>query len=173
MFFTVRLSRNGRYLTYGMRPFLRGTLLFALASVLAMILFSLTAEDLAGMGAAGRVNLVLMPLLLALGSLYQYRLRFDSEGQEVFLDQGLLFLYRRKRWSFDDVTGMLIREYPTRKLDLAGSRCQFGFYLSGKPVILERSLSPGNFQAFYYAFASFFPRSIPGQESRFSDTMHP
>ncbi len=173
MFFSVSLSPSGRRLSYGMRPFLRGALLFALASVLAMVAFSLTAEDLAEMGLPGRVNLVAMPLLLALGSLYRYRLRFDADRQEVCLDHGLLFLYRRKRWTFDEVTGLLVREYPTRKLDPAGTRYQFGFYLSGKPVVLERSLSPGNFRAFYGAFASFFPRTVPGQESGFSATMRP
>lgn len=140
-----------------MRPFLRGALAFALASVLAMAAFSLTPEDIAEAPWAGRVNLVLMPILLALGSLYRYRVLFDAEKGEVYLDHGLMFPYRRRRWAFEEVTGLIVRSYPTRKLDPAGTRYVFGFYFSGRPVILERSCSPGAFQHFYYSFKAFFP----------------
>lgn len=160
MFFSVSRSRDGKRLSYGMKPFLRGALVFALASVLAMIAFSLTPEDIAGAPLAGKINLVLMPTLLLAGSLYRYRVLFDSDRSEAYLDHGLLFAYRRTRWSFDEVTGLIVRSYPTRKLDPAGTRYVFGFYFSGRPVILEKGCAPGAFQHFYYSFKTFFPRPV-------------
>lgn len=160
MFFSVSRSRDGKRLSYGMSPFLRGALLFALASVLAMLAFSLTAADVAEAPLAGKVNLVLMPTLLALGSLYRYRVLFDAGKGEAYLDHGLVFAYHRRRWTFDEVTGLIVRSYPTRKLDPAGTRYVFGFYFSGKPVILEKGCAPGTFQHFYYSFKSFFPRPV-------------
>ncbi len=160
MFFAVFLSRDGKRLSFGMRPFLRGAVGFALFSVLAMIAFTLTPENLADTPLAGKVNLVVFPVLLALGFLYRYRLLFDAEKEEVCLDRGLVFLYRRKRYRFDEVTGVMARPYATRKLDPAGTRYVFGFYLSGRPVILERSCSPGAFRHFYYSFKSFFPLAV-------------
>lgn len=160
MFFSVSRSRDGKRLSYGMRPFLRGTLGFSFASILSMILFSLTTEDLTRMPQAGRVNVVLLPVLLALGSLYRYRLLFDAEREEAYLDHGLVFLYRRKRYRFDEVTGLIAQPYRTRRIDPAGIRYVFGFYLSGRPVILEKGCPPGTFRHLYYSFKAFFPHPI-------------
>jgi len=172
VFFTVFRKPDGSRLTYGMRPFLRVALLVGLISVVGMFFVSLTPEDIKEAPMIGRINLVVVPVLLLLGVLYQYRLVFDKKNEEIYLDRGLVFLFHRKVFSFDDVNGILIKSFPTRKIDPAGIRFTFGFYLTGKTLLLERGAPPGAFENFYYAFKVFFPRPVNEDEAPVLRTHH-
>ncbi len=169
-FYSARKTGD-RLLTYSMNPLLRGIFLFMFLSLMLTLALSMTAEDFRNAGPAGKINTFLMPLLFFLGSTYRYSLTFDRERETCTLKRGLVFLHTRETYGFDDVTGVNFRVYDfshredslLRGMPLRRDRADFGFFLKGKLILLERNAPRKGAEALYLIFISFYPRHLQAQ----------
>jgi hypothetical protein len=157
-FFDAALKRGGRELVFSMNPLLRGMIVFALVSVASMLLFNFEPGDFAEAPLLGKLNLIILPLLLLLGSLYKYTIRFDAETKRIRRERGLLFLSFSESWSFSELTSVECTGYATRKIDIFSERrYSFGFSIAGRTLMLEKALSHTKAKQFLALFRSFFP----------------
>lgn len=170
MFFSVSLSKDGEKLSYHMNPALRGVLWFFLASVLCMFLFSFSADDFYGASPAGKINIILLPLLLTLGSLYKYTILFDRAREVIEIQTGFLFRYKVKSHPFSDLNGLVRRRIHISRprsgggeekiLSWSRDRIIFGFIISGKLIVIDRKGKPAAIDGFYRSFKAFFPYDV-------------
>lgn len=169
MFFSVTLKRDGTRLTWSMSGPLRFGLSFALLSVLAMIVFSLTAAEYAALRPIGKVNVVLFPVLLLLGVLYDYRIVFDKAEGTVTIKSGVVFAARRRVLPLDAVQKLVVRSVSPGKRapnevepggGLRRGRVFIGFVIGGRLIVLDRACSVKKARSWVLAFRSFMPFSV-------------
>lgn len=170
MFFSVSLSKDGEKLSFHMNPALRGVLLFFLLSVLAMFLFSFSPEDFTNAPLPGKINLILLPLLLLGGTLYRYTILFDKSREIIEIQSGLLFWYRTQSYPFSDLTGLVRKRIRISKSHSGGEeskilaysrdRVIFGFIIRGKLIVIDRKGKPAAVNQFYMSFRAFFPQEV-------------
>ena len=159
-FFEASLKNGGKVLVFRMNPVLRGFLVFALISVAAMLVFNFSLEDWSEAGPLGKVNLVLIPAILLVTCLYEYRVRFDAVAEQVHVERGLLFWLRRETYAFSRFRGVELKSYPTRSFDFAGKRCLFALVFDGRTLVLDRSLPATKGRAFAALVKAYFPHNI-------------
>lgn len=169
-FFAVKLSGDGNRLSWGMNPTLRGGIIFALLSVAGMLIFSLTAAEYENLSAFGKVNVVLVPVLLIAGSLYEYRIIFDKAGDFVEIRTGLVFAYRRKRRPLHEVQRLVVRtvrpgarnvgEDELASTGFRLGRVFVGFLISGRMIVLDRACSIRRARGWVTAFRAFMPFEV-------------
>lgn len=169
-FFAVKLSADGNRLSWGMNPVLRGGIIFAFLSVAGMIIFSLTAAEYAAFGLFGKTNVILMPILLFFGSVYDYRLIFDKAEQYVEIRTGLLFVFRRKRHPLSAVQRLVIHTVRPgilkpgdSELESTGfrlGRVFIGFLIAGRMIVLDRACSIRRAKGWISAFRAFMPYQV-------------
>ena len=170
MFFSVSLSRNGLRLSYHMSYLLRGCILFLLVSILLMFLFSFTTEDFRTAGTLGKINIIVLPILLALGSLYRFTVVFDRQEESIEVHKGLLIWFRTERYDFSDLQQLVVQRIHAGRLDPADEsrnpfpervRYIFGFRIAGKTILIERAARKKHMEMYYSAFKAFYPRPVP------------
>jgi hypothetical protein len=169
-FFAVKLSGDGKRLSWGMNPTLRAGIVVALLSVLGMILFSLSSTEYETLSPIGKVNVILIPILLFLGSVYEYRVIFDKANEVVEIRTGLLFLFRRRRRPLDEVQRFVVRTVRPGAKDSGESelavtgfrrgRVFIGFLISGKMIVLDRACSIRRARGWVAAFRAFMPFEV-------------
>jgi hypothetical protein len=153
-----------------MSPVLRAALVFAPASVLAMLAFSLTPGEYAALGPFGKVNVYLVPVLLALGVLYDYRITLDKVANTAEVTGGLVFLHRSQVFRLDQVQKLVIRVVSPGKggetedglpaTGLRRSRAFIGFIIAGKLIVLDRACPARTARGWVLAFRAFMPFSV-------------
>lgn len=157
-----------------MNPVLRTGLGIALASVIAMILFSLTGAEYAALGPVGRINVIVIPTLLLLGTLYDYRIVFDKANETVTIRSGLVIAGRTRTYRLDEVQQLVIRTINPRKrspdqvdtgVDLEATgfrpgRAFIGFLIGGRLEVLDRACSLRRARGWVMAFRAFMPFSV-------------
>ncbi len=160
-FFSASVSRDGRTLSFGMNPLLRGGILFFLLSIAAMFLFVFTPENFREAPTIGKINTVVLPVLLLLASLVEYRITFDRRDGSITIRKGLVILAKAERFRFEDLHGVKKASFRAHTLELFGTRACFGLYLGSKLVILDRSIPAERAESFYNILVSYFPRQVP------------
>lgn len=160
VFFDASLRRGGRELVFRMRTALRAALVAAFLSVAAMLVFNFGPEDWASAGMLGKANVIVVPALLLAASLYQYRLGFDADDEEIVLARGLWPFLKPERFPFSAFVGVQCRSYATRTGDLAGRRCLFAIVLSGRTIVLERSVPKAKAAAWLKLLAAYYPHTF-------------
>ncbi len=169
-FFAAKLSKNGNRLSWGMSPILRGGLIFAFVSVAGMIVFSLTASEYAALSIIGKINVVVLPILLLFGSIYEYRVTFDKAEGSVEIRKGLFFLPRREKYEIRAVQRLVVRtvrpgrgNLPENELMSTGfrlGRVFIGFLISGRMIVLDRACSFRKARGWIIAFRAFIPFQV-------------
>lgn len=160
MFFSVVLSKDGNRLSYRMSWAVRAPVIFVFISLILMFAFNFTAESFGEAPLLGKINTIVLPLAFLLGTCYRYRLVFDKGSRTIDYERGLLFPYRRTRYTFEDLRGLRVREYRSRRLDLSTHRYTFGFYLGDRFILIDRASSVGGMRKLYSAFKAFFPDPV-------------
>jgi len=153
-----------------MSPILRGGLIFAFLSVAGMLLFSLTAAEYSTLSTAGKINVVVLPILLLFGSVYEYRVIFDKASGKVEIRKGLFFANRREYYPLGDVQRLVVRtvrpsgkNQPENEIMTTGfrlGRVFIGFLISGKMIVLDRACSFRKARGWITAFRAFMPFTV-------------
>jgi len=153
-----------------MNPLLRAGIIFAFLSVIGMLLFSLTASEYKALPTFGKTNVILIPILFFLGSVYEYRVTFDKSKNRVEIRNGLIFAFHRKTRPLNDVQRLVVRKVrPGAKVgednELSSSgwrpgRVFIGFLISGRMIVLDRACSIKRARGWVTAFRAFMPFEV-------------
>lgn len=158
-----------------MSPVLRGVLWFFLISVVLMFIFTFSVNDFLEASLPGRINTIVLPLLLLFGSLYKYSLVFNKNTREIELQNGLLFLYRTRRFKFEELHQLVrrhvkIRTYSKGRMEnkitsYQKDRFIFGFVINREMILIDRNCKPAKAELFYMSFKTFFPLEVKEETS--------
>lgn len=167
MFYSVYLSKNGRVLSWRMSVGIRIALGFALVSVLAMVIWVMASGDYAESSRLGRVNLILVPLVLIIFQFYEDSIVLDRDEGWLETRMGLVFFKRTRRWSADELTAIEYRVVRgSGKISDSGfsgilrTRVFFAFQMKNRLIILDRACRLGKAEIWLRAFQAFWPLSV-------------
>lgn len=165
MFFTVSLSKDENTLTYGMSPAIRFVFIFFLLSLVMMFLFSFTPEDFNQAPLAGKINTILLPFIMLLGSTYRYTIRMNKKIEKMEILKGFGPFLSRKSFPLQSLTAIVKqRVHSGIKKESAGhflgrERFIFGFFVDGKLILIDRAARKKQLETLFGAFRAFFPFS--------------
>ena len=131
-----------------------------------MFIFTFTAEDFVTATPAGKINTIVLPLLVLVGSIYTNSVTFNKNTGKLLLTKGFFPFVKNTVYPFNNVEAVIFNPIgdPTKNnsfLSVSGRKYMFGFKLTnGKYIILERSANEKTATAFYTAFLAFFPNKI-------------
>ncbi|MFN3411793.1 MAG: hypothetical protein ACK4YF_06530, partial [Exilispira sp.] len=99
------------------------------------------------------------------GTFYQDTIAFYKKDKKIQIKKGLIFLYRKYNYSFDDLDSIFVKKILKRPnylfLDFNEKYIfMFGFKIKGKYIIIENRLDEPKLIEFIKIFKSFFPRNI-------------
>jgi len=166
MFFTASLSKDNRILSYHMKYSIRVTLAFILLSLAGMFIFSFTLEDFNSASMPGKINIIFLPVLVIIGSLYINTIIINKNIQEITIKKGFAPFVKKEKYNFKDLEAVIYNPIGDPNKDnsffnFSFRKYMFGFKLkNGSYVILERAANEKTATAFYAAFRAFFPYKI-------------
>jgi hypothetical protein len=152
-----------------MNPLLRGILVFILLSLVLTYAINMSWKDFLNASIPGKINTILLPILVFSGAAYRYSLTFDKDTQTCLIEKGLVFLNKKTIYSFNDLTALNYRVYDYNQKEEANqfsrgiprrTRADFGFFFNGKLFQLEKSAPQRGVETLYLAFTAFFPRDL-------------
>lgn len=159
-YYDIYISKDKNKLTFAMHPFLRGISIFFLLSLILMFVFTFKPQDFTENTNFGKFTTIFIPLMVLLGTIYKHSITFDKSKNSIIIKKGLVFLYKKQVYSFDDLELVYKNIYNSSKLDFYKKRVDFGFYVKGKYFQIDRKLSLDKFMKFYSAFEVFWPKKI-------------
>lgn len=160
------LSKDGRKLTYHMKFSIRFSFIFILISIAGMFLFAFTPKDFTSASMAGKINTIILPLLILTGSTYINSVAFNKNSNKILITKGFFPFIKKTSYPFNDLEAVIFNPIgdPNKEnsfLNITFRKYMFGFKLSnGSYIILERAASEKMAAAFYAAFRAFFPNKI-------------
>ena len=169
VFYSVNLSADGNQLAWKMSPVLRTAIGAALASVAAMLIWSLEPGDFAESAIIGKVNLIAIPILLVFGVCYEHSVVLDRNERWIETRSGLIFWKRRHRWRADQMVGLeyrVVRARGRNRREEAGggdwrTRTSFGFQMQDRLILLDRSVCAQKARLWLQSFRAFWPDPVP------------
>ena len=159
-YYDIYISKDKNKLTFAMNPVLRGSILFMLISLILMFIFSFTKNDFIETTNFGKFTTIFIPLMILLGAIYKHSITFDKKENHIIIKKGVIFLYKKEIYDFDDLEMVYKNIYASSKLDFHKKRVDFGFYIKGKYFQIDRKLTLDKFMKFYSAFEVFWPKKI-------------
>lgn len=159
-YYDIYISKDKNRLTFAMHPFLRGIIIFFLISIVLMFIFTFKPEDFTENTGFGKFTTIFIPSIILLGALYKHSITFDKNNNLIIIKKGLIFLYKKNIYKFDDLELVYKNIYNSSKLDFHKKRADFGFYIKGRYFQIDRKLTLDKFMKFYSAFEAFWPKKI-------------
>ncbi len=165
MFFSVALSKDENILIYRMNPVIRSVFIFFLFSLIMMFAFSFTISDFKEAPLAGKINTVLLPVLVLLGSTYRFTIQFNKELEIIEIIKGFGPFISKQHLPLSSLTAVVKRRVHSgiNKESAPGflgrERFIFGFFIEGKLLLIDRAAKRKQLETLFGAFRAFFPFS--------------
>lgn len=165
MFYEIYINLKKETLTFRMKLLTRLLSSIFFISMLLMIIFDLSKEEFREYFLFQKILFFIILFLSFLGTFYQDTIAFYKKDKKIQIKKGLIFLYRKYNYSFDDLDSIFVKKILKRPnylfLDFNEKYIfMFGFKIKGKYIIIENRLDEPKLIEFIKIFKSFFPRNI-------------
>lgn len=165
MFYEIYVNIKKELLIFRMKILTRILSTIFFISLMAMLIFNLSVSEIFEFYFFQIIFLIIIIFLSFLGTFYLDEIRFSKKRNKIIIKKGLLFLFKKYEYSFDDFEAVIFRKTLKMPNPLAFQFSEKYFYMFGlkikdKTLIIENRLTEEKFNEFLNIFKTFFPGQV-------------
>lgn len=165
MFYEIYINLKKEILIFRMKLITRIFSAIFFFSLVLVIIFNLSLNEFYNYYIYQKILFSFILFISFISTFYLDEYKFSKKDSSIIIKKGLVFLYKKYSYSFDDLEGIVIKKILKRPnlifFDFSEKYVYaFGFKIKGSYIIIENRMDEAKYKDFLSSFKAFFPKNI-------------